>query len=156
MPGPSVYELAEQDSVIIHASCVAVAGKALLIVGASGAGKSALALQMMAFGAELVADDRVELSATADQVLAQAAPNIRGMIEARGLGILRASAVGPVPLTYVVDLDEQESERVPEPIAIRTLRQTVPLFRGLGVPNLAAALMQLMKMGRVDPEWPST
>ncbi|WP_170469372.1 HPr kinase/phosphorylase [Ruegeria arenilitoris] len=156
MRGPSVYDLAEQDSAIIHASCVAFAGKALLIVGASGTGKSALALQMMAFGAELVADDRVELRATGDQVLAQAAPNIRGMIEARGLGILRASAVGPVPLTYVVDLDEQESERVPEPIAIRTLRQTVPLFRGLGVPNLAAALMQLMKMGRVDPEWPST
>ena len=153
MSGPSVYDLAEHDSAIIHASCVAVAGQALLIVGASGSGKSALALQMMALGADLVADDRVELRAEGAQVLADAAPNIRGMIEARGIGILRASAVGLVPLACVVDLDQQEQKRFPEANVIRALRQSVPLFRGLGVPNLAAALMQLMKMGRVGSEW---
>ncbi|WP_170561189.1 HPr kinase/phosphorylase [Ruegeria atlantica] len=155
MSAPTIYDLEKQENAIIHASCVAVVGRGLLIVGASGAGKSALGLQMIALGAELVGDDRVALRSNGGEVTADAAPNIRGVIEARGIGLLRASPVGPVGLRYVVDLDLQEKARLPDPTSIRTLGQTVPLLRGHGVPNLASALMQLMKMGRVNPEWPS-
>ncbi|WP_170418966.1 HPr kinase/phosphorylase [Ruegeria atlantica] len=155
MNAPTIYDLENQDSAIIHASCVAVSGRGLLIVGASGAGKSGLALQMIALGAELIGDDRIALHNNGGEVTADAAPNIRGIIEARGIGLLRASSVGPVGLRYVVDLDQQEETRLPDPFSIRTLGQTVPLLRGQGVPNLASALMQLMKMGRVNPEWPN-
>lgn len=146
----------KKDPVCVHATCVAVAGNGALIIGASGSGKSALALQMMAFGAAFVADDRVTLELVGDRVLADAAPQIRDLIEARGIGLLRAEGIGPVPLAWVVDLDQSESNRLPEPACIQVLAQPVPLLRVSGVPNLAASLVQLMKTGRVDPQWPST
>lgn len=145
-----------QDHACVHATCVAVGDTGLLIIGTSGAGKSALALEMMALGAGLVADDRTILSMRGDQIIADAVSGISGMIEARGIGLIRAATHGPVSLCYVVDLDQNEPARLPDPITIQVLRQTVPLLRGGGVPNLAAALIQLLKMGRVDPEWPST
>ena len=68
---------------IVHASCVALGGRGVLILGGSGAGKSGLALQLMAYGAALVSDDRTILS-NRDGALQAAAPDtIRGRIEAR-------------------------------------------------------------------------
>lgn len=155
MNGQTLGDIQQQDNAILHATCVAVDGRGALIVGPSGAGKSALALNLMALGAALVGDDRVELSMVGGQVLASAAPNLRGLIEARGIGLLRAKSVGKAPVTIVVDLGQTETARLPHVAETRVLRQTVPLLRAAGVPNLAAALVQLLKMGRVDPEWPS-
>ncbi|WP_170328300.1 HPr kinase/phosphorylase [Ruegeria arenilitoris] len=155
MSGQTLFDIRNQDKSILHATCVAVGGRGALILGRSGAGKSALALQMMALGAELVSDDRVELRMVGEKAMADAAPNLRGLIEARGVGLLRAQDAGATPVSYVVDLDQTEPARLPEPTETVVLRQTVPLLRAAGVPNLAAALMQLLKMGRVDPEWPS-
>ncbi|SDX59302.1 Hpr(Ser) kinase/phosphatase [Ruegeria halocynthiae] len=149
-------DIADQKTACVHATCVAVDGAGILIIGASGAGKSALALQMMMLGARLVADDRINLSARDGDVMADAVPQIRGLIEARGIGLLRADPVGPVPLAYVVDLDQAEPARLPDPAEILLLGQTLPLLRVDGVPNLAAGLLQLVKMGRVAPEWPNT
>ncbi|NOE28129.1 HPr kinase/phosphorylase [Ruegeria sp. HKCCD6157] len=146
----------DQDSACVHASCVSVAGRGLLIIGASGTGKSGLALQMMAFGAKLVADDRVNLEMRQNRVIASAVSQIRGLIEARQIGLVKAEPSGPVPLGYVVDLDQPEPERLPDPLTVSVLRQTVPLLRGAGVPNLAVAMMQLLGNGRVNPEWPKT
>lgn len=156
MNGQALSDFENQDTALIHATCVAVEGRAALIVGASGAGKTGLALKMMALGAVLVADDRVSLAMADGEVVADAAENLRGLIEARGIGLLRAKPAGPTPVSYVVDLDQIEPARLPNPITTVVLRQTVPLFRAGDVPNLAAALFQLMKMGRVDPEWPNT
>ena len=143
------------DSATVHASCIALDGKALLIVGQSGSGKSALALQLMAFGADLVADDRVDLRLEGGQVMARTPQAIAGLIEARGIGLLRARHAGPVPLEYVVDLDETEAARLPEPREIRLLRQSFPLLRAAKAPHFAASLIQLLKMGRVETEWPN-
>ena len=49
--------MAELSSETIHASCVAIDGRALLIEGASGDGKSDLALRLIDRGATLVSDD---------------------------------------------------------------------------------------------------
>ena len=101
------------DGEILHASCVAVAGRGLLIAGASGSGKSALALDLMAFGATLVADDRVCLQRAGAALLASAPPTIAGLIEARGIGLLRARAVtAPVPVAALIDLDRVELRTV--------------------------------------------
>ena len=85
-----------EGPVIVHASCVAWKGRGLLIGGPVGSGKSSLALQLMAFGADLIADDRTALSADRDgpPVAAPVAP-IAGLIEARGVGILPADAGAP-------------------------------------------------------------
>ncbi|WP_170775355.1 HPr kinase/phosphorylase [Ruegeria lacuscaerulensis] len=156
MSGSPLSDTENQDKAIIHASCVAVDSLGVVIIGASGSGKSGLALQMMALGAGLVGDDRVVLRMDGQNIVAEAAPNISGLIEARGVGLLCATNVGPVPVACIVDMDQTEQARLPDPLEIRALRQTVPLLRGGGVPNLAAALFQMLKMGRVNPEWPNT
>ena len=132
---------------IEHASCVAYRGHGLLIRGASGQGKSGLALSLMAFGADLVSDDRVELTRKGGVVLADAAPNIRGMIEARGVGLLTATAVGPVPVLAVVDLDQVETDRLPVRYQTQVMGQSVPLFRSVDAPHFAPALLQYLKSG---------
>ena len=78
---------------LFHASCVAWQGRGALILGRSGAGKSALALQLMALGADLVSDDRTELLAEADALTARAPATIQGLIEARGVGLMRVPFV---------------------------------------------------------------
>ena len=144
-----------RDAACVHASCVGVEQKGILIVGPSGSGKSGLALQLMALGARLVGDDRIDLTEDAGEVIADAPPSIRGLVEARGIGLLRADTAGPVPISVVVDLEQGTSERLPDPMTVSILRQTVPLLHAAGIPNLAAALMQYVKMGRVNPEWPN-
>lgn len=60
------------DRTILHASCVALDGRGLLILGPSGSGKSALALELMALGADLVADDRTEIEGQGPDLVAAA------------------------------------------------------------------------------------
>ncbi len=132
----------------VHASCVAVAGRGLLILGPSGAGKSSLALQLMGLGAVLVSDDQVALRREGDRVLAEAPPRLRGMVEARGVGLLRADASGPVPLVLAVDLAETEPDRLPPHRQITLLGCPIPLVLGRGAHHLSFALMQYLKGGR--------
>lgn len=139
---------------IVHASCVAVGERALLIRGASGSGKSALALQMMALGAELVSDDRVKLTLRKGHVLASAPANLAGLIEARGLGILRAKARDHAPLCAIVSLDHLERERLPPHRQDKILGQALPLFHRVDGTYFAAALVQFLKAGALDPDAP--
>ncbi|SET65766.1 HPr kinase/phosphorylase [Oceanicella actignis] len=101
----------------IHASCVAMdtpAGPAAaLITGRAGAGKSRLALELISRGAALVADDRVTLTREGDALFAAAPAPIRGLIEARGVGLLRLPALDRARVVLAVDLDRAESERLP-------------------------------------------
>lgn len=101
------------DARLLHASCVAVAGCGLLILGPSGSGKSALALQLMALGADLVADDQTEVRLENAALIARCPPTIHGLIEARGLGILRAPALAETRLALAVDLGQTEIDRLP-------------------------------------------
>ncbi|MFA3920359.1 HPr kinase/phosphorylase [Ruegeria hyattellae] len=154
--GPSALApFAEATQANIHGSCVAMGGGALLIVGRSGSGKSALALEMMALGATLVADDRVDLTRDRAQVLASAPDPIAGLIEARGIGLLRALPSASMPLSYILDLDCTEAARMPSQAETVLLGCRLPLLGAPNAPNLAAALVQLLKAGRVPPEWPN-
>lgn len=108
MPGAK-----EPAETVVHATCVALGDRAVLIRGASGRGKSSLALDLLAMGAGLVADDRTRLWRLGGQVMAGAPETIRGLIEARGIGILRLPDLGPRPLSLIVDMDREEAERLP-------------------------------------------
>src|ERR1700743_723331 len=100
---------------LLHASCVALGEKAVLIVGPSGAGKSDLALRLIDGGARLVADDQVELRRAGERVFVTAPAALAGLIEVRGVGIVRIEAVAEATLVLLVDLAPlAEVDRFPE------------------------------------------
>ncbi|MEZ5716341.1 MAG: serine kinase [Paracoccaceae bacterium] len=134
----------------VHGSCVAHHGRAVLILGASGRGKSALALQLMALGAGLVADDRVILTRDGDAVIASAPAAISGRIEARFVGLLNAIPAAPAPLALVVDLDADETERLPPQRSRKVLGISLPLVHNVASRHFAAAILQYLKAGRSD------
>ncbi|MGE0178555.1 MAG: HPr kinase/phosphorylase [Sphingomonas sp.] len=108
------------SSETIHASTVAIDGRAVLIGGPSGSGKSDLALRLIDRGAILVSDDYTIVRRASGGLMADAAPNIIGKMEVRGLGIVEMPTAGEVPVALFVDLDIAP-ERLPEPGEMRTL-----------------------------------
>ena len=135
---------------LLHASCVAARGRAVLILGASGSGKSALALQLMALGATLVADDQTILTAGPQGLVASAPEAIRGRIEARFVGLLTAEAMASAPVALAVDLDREETERLPPRRRTRILDRHLPLLHRVDRPYFPAAILQHLISGRSD------
>lgn len=133
-----------------HATCVAVGGGGVLITGRSGCGKSTLALQLMAYGARLVADDQVLLSRDDDTLAARCPKPLRGLIEARGVGLLNAEPVDAAPVRLVVDLDTREAERIPPERNVALLGCRIPLLHGADAIHLAPAVLQWMRAGRSE------
>lgn len=137
-------------ALILHASCVALSGRGLLIMGPSGSGKSGLALQLMALGAALVADDRTEVSVGADGALwAAPPPGLPQLIEARFVGLLRVPALSPpVPLALAADLGQTETLRLPPDRWHSLLGQSLPLvFHSAGA-HFPSALLHYLTHGR--------
>lgn len=93
------------SSETVHTSCVAIAGRAVLIGGRSGKGKSDLALRLIDRGAVLVSDDYTLLRRVEGRLLATAPETIAGKIEVRGVGILELPIERDVPVALFVDLD---------------------------------------------------
>lgn len=133
-----------------HATCIAVQEKAALILGPSGSGKSSLALQLIALGARLVSDDRTLLRLEDDVLLAQAPSSISGLIEARGVGLIRLDPVGPVPVSLIVDLARSEDKRLPHPHSREMLGITLPCLFNAPSPHFAAAIL-LSLTGSISP-----
>lgn len=146
--------MTETPAVNLHATCVAVDGQGVLILGPSGSGKSSLALRLMAFGAGLVADDRTDITLIDGQLIASAPPTLHGLIEARGLGILRADPVGPVPLAFAVDLGQTETQRLPPHRSVTILGTPLALVLGSQQDHFPASVLCYLKGGRQDDERP--
>ena len=105
----------ERPAVLVHATCIAVGGQGVLLRGAPGAGKSDLALRLIEAGAVLVADDQVALTNAGEAPRAAPPARIAGMLEVRGIGIVRMDFLPQCPVRLVVDLVPPEAvERMPE------------------------------------------
>jgi len=126
---------------LTHATAVAINGAGLLITGLSGCGKSGLALQLMALGAQLVADDQVTLLQTAVGIEMQPPKTLHGKIEARHFGIIECPFRFSALLSLVIVLDQDEPERLPFAQTIVVGNAEIDLIYGMNVPNLASALM---------------
>ena len=72
----------------IHATCVTYGGIGILLRGASGSGKSSLALRLIEAGATLVADDRGYMRRENNTLHASCTPPLVGRLELRGLGLV--------------------------------------------------------------------
>ncbi len=132
----------------LHASCVCVDGRAVLIRGASGSGKSALALELISRGAELVADDQTLIALQGGWPVARAPRRLHGLIEARGIGILAAAARDAARITLVVDMDRTESERLPPDRVTELSGCELPLLHKLDSPHFPAAILTYLKGGK--------
>jgi serine kinase of HPr protein (carbohydrate metabolism regulator) len=88
----------------LHASTVALNGRAVLIAGPSGSGKSDLALRLLDRGFTLVSDDRTIIRKEGERLIASAPETIKGKLEVRGVGIVDVETVADVPIALVVEL----------------------------------------------------
>jgi serine kinase of HPr protein (carbohydrate metabolism regulator) len=100
-----------KGEVLANVSCVSMRGRAMLITGEPGSGKSSLALALLDRGAELVGDDGVTLREEDGQVLASPPPNTAGLIEIRNVGLLEVPTAS-APVAIIVNLAE-DAERLP-------------------------------------------
>jgi serine kinase of HPr protein (carbohydrate metabolism regulator) len=131
------------SSETIHASTVAIRGRAVLIGGLSGSGKSDLALRLIDRGAVLVSDDYTIVRRNGSILVADAAANIAGRIEVRGLGIVDMPIAGEAPVALYVDLDSMPL-RLPEPGEMRTLAGVaIPVIRLAAHENSAPIKVEL-------------
>ena len=131
MTKPHVSELSSET---IHASCVAIKGRAVLIEGRSGEGKSDLALRLIDRGAALVADDRTICLRQDGRLIASPPATIAGRIEVRGLGIVEMPHVERVPVDLLIVILDAPP-RFPEDKRVRRIA-------GVDVPVLALAALE--------------
>lgn len=118
-------------ALVLQASAVAVGGRALLIEGPPGSGKSSLALALIDRGAGLIGDDAVTLVADGERLIASAPPNIAGLLEVRGVGLVRLDVAPPAPAALILTLGGPAPARLPDtPLPSRTIA-------GVAVPVLA-------------------
>lgn len=136
------------DHLTLHATTVALNGRALVMFGDSGTGKSETALELMALGCRLVADDTTILTRSGSGLTASCPLPIRGLIEARGIGILNAEAVTAARVVLAVDMTHIETDRLPPRRSVRWLDLAIPLILRIERPHFAPALLQYLKAGR--------
>ena len=120
---------AHLSSEMVHASTVALDGRAVMINGPSGSGKSDLALRLLDRGFTLVSDDQTIVRREGERLIASAPPTIAGKLEIRGIGIVEVAHVADVPVALLVELTS-EIERLPDDSPTRLiLGLAVPLIR---------------------------
>jgi serine kinase of HPr protein (carbohydrate metabolism regulator) len=107
-PGPRL------SAETLHCSTVANDGRAVLITGPSGSGKSDLALRLLDRGYKLVSDDQTVIKKVGDRIMASAPPSIAGKLEVRGIGIVEMERVDNVPVALIVELTSSDMQRLPD------------------------------------------
>jgi HPr kinase/phosphorylase len=141
---------------LVHATAIAIDGGAILLRGPPGAGKSDLALRLIDGGARLVADDQAELRRDGSRVWVSAPAAIAGLIEVRGIGILRLDALAEAPLVMCVDLvPAAEIERLPQLRFAELLGLTIPLVAVAAFEASAAAKLRLAHRAFSDEPLPA-
>ena len=129
------------SSETLHASTVALDGRAVLIMGISGSGKSDLALRLIDRGFTLVSDDQTIVKKLGTKLIASAATNIRGKLEIRGVGIVDMEASDNVPIALAVELTSDVT-RLPDDSRER------PIL-GIGVPLISVDAMTASAASKV-------
>lgn len=129
----------------LHASCVAFGDKGVLLLGDSGSGKSDLALRLIHDGGQLVADDQVDVRKAAGGLYAEPPEVLRGMLEVRGIGVLRMEHCPLVQVALVIKLVAREAvERLPDEAFFDCLGLQVPLLSLHAFDSSTGAKIRLM------------
>jgi serine kinase of HPr protein (carbohydrate metabolism regulator) len=136
----------EQRKIIQHGTAVLLKSvhfepSAVFLRGLSGSGKSDLACRLIEAGGELICDDQVSLEHRQDKIFADSVPAIRGLLEVRGIGLLRYPVADAARLRLVIDLVKHDEEvpRLPEPETIDIMGVALPRYKLYGY-DVSAAL----------------
>jgi HPr kinase/phosphorylase len=144
------------DCLLLHATAIAIAGRAVLLRGASGSGKSDLALRLIDAGARLVADDQSELYRRGDRVIVRAPATIAGLLEVRGIGIFKFDALAEAPVALIADLFPAETlGRLPARLTETILGLALPLIRLAPFEASAAAKLRVALSAFTGPGLPA-
>ena len=128
----------------MHATCVDVNGSGVLIVGHSGSGKSSLAINLLALGSKLVADDQCELVKKNKKFCVFKPASLPNSIEIRGIGLVSVPMVVETSLDWVVNMDEAEKERMPDLRFTEIDGYKIPTIFGKNMDDLASRIYVLV------------
>ena len=129
---------------IMHATCVDVNGSGVLIVGHSGSGKSSLAINLLALGSKLVADDQCALIKKNKKFRVFKPASLPKSIEIRGVGLVSVPMVVETSLDWVVNMDEAEKERMPDLRFTEIDGYKIPTIFGKNMDDLASRIYVLV------------
>jgi HPr kinase/phosphorylase len=136
---------------LLHASCVDLSGIGVVLLGPPGCGKSDLALRLIDGGARLVADDRLAIERSGNRLIAHAPEAIAGLIEVRGLGIMRVDHCRSSALGLVVTLGGTPPPRLPERTTYQVLGVALPYLElDPRAPSACAKVRLALAADRVD------
>ena len=138
----------EENREILHATCVAFGSAGVVLFGPSGSGKSALGLQLIALGADLITDDLVCLSCEDGVVVAHAPDRLQGVMEARYVGLLHVPHKARALVHLCVDMGRDEKARLPHSHVTALLSQEVKTIYRVDGPHFPAAVKLLLTGGR--------
>jgi len=128
----------------MHATCVDFNGSGVLILGRSGSGKSSLAINLIALGSKLVADDQCELVKKNNSFRIFKPASLPNSIEVRGIGLVSVPTVVETRLDWVVNMDEAETERMPDLRFTEIGGYRVPTVFGKNMEDLASRIYVLV------------
>ena len=121
---------------LIHATAISVNGKGLILRGPSGSGKSDLAARAIDGGAVLIGDDQIVLSRRAGTLYLEPAPNLAGLLEVRGVGILQVAPFLSAHSAAAI-IDMAKSSEVP-----RLPERQFETLHGIALPRFALAPLE--------------
>lgn len=118
----------------MHATSVAINGQVILLIGASGSGKSDLGLRLIDRGAMLISDDYTELTLSNGQLMASPPATIAGQMEVRHLGVVAMPHLHNLPVALAIRLDDK-------PVRMPDRNQSIAIM-GVDIPILCLDAME--------------
>ena len=127
----------------IHSTSVVIEDLGILIRGQSGSGKSDLALRLIDSGATLISDDLTICKKIGDYLYLYPHPKTKGLLEVREIGIMTVPYIENIKLTLVVELVEEEFERIPRMMSCSILGIKFPKIKIFGKSSSAVAKIKI-------------
>ena len=133
----------------IHATCINLNSKGVLILGDSGSGKSDLALRLITmFSAKLVGDDRINIKKNNRKIIASSPDVLKGLLEVRGVGVIKINYKEETSVDLVIKLTSEKIERMPESLKYELDGVSLPLFYlnplEVSAPSKVVAMLSLL------------